>query len=600
MANEIKKVGRPPKEKSNYEKQFKHIYREKNIDGNSALLRKMFDRYYMHLPDMDKGRDEWVKGQMPDFGKKIKGIKPFTESDIKAIERALGSSWVDLIEPLPVVPDEGREPFKPSGIRYAAYLDEEWLYEELFDTYDADGYTRVIKNTDEYGKTVIDYILEYGSDTGFAFIIKKGLLRCDSRLRFGDGTFYRASEHSDKIWEKIFSLDDPELFIAAFDRRTLFSAEFWVDDEKKLEAFLASVIATDRIFKSLLEARTLDWDEDKNKYISPIAFEMLKYSLAHGDGPAARMILTAYRGYLDEMSEAFRRGAVNKPGERFFTTGINRGLYEITYDGQHVMYSWGLSELLTSGTGFEDEISYCLTENVIARLGVKSLEKMQDGEWFIDDGVCYYKKTPDVALEALLYLSGERGCRYLPEYLGEESGVTKLSATAGARRYISCSELGEMLSDIHSLSMERLGECRVYSYRRALSGGFNMSRDGKGVSISEWSKCDIIDPIGDLAGIFMDYVAEGGVLRSGREFLRYPDVSMRNLSELLCAYTNKSVIRRFGDKFNSAIDGLIAAALSAEKRNNDEITRLYAAKGFAEIYRGELNEMTDENREVKG
>ena len=65
-------MGRPQKEKNNYEKCFKQLYEEKRIDGNAGLLRKMYTVYYKGKPDVNTDRQTWVNSQEADFGKKIR------------------------------------------------------------------------------------------------------------------------------------------------------------------------------------------------------------------------------------------------------------------------------------------------------------------------------------------------------------------------------------------------------------------------------------------------------------------------------------------------------------------------------------------------
>ena len=171
---ENKKMGRPSKEKENYEKIFEQLYKEKNISGNSELLRKMYTSYYKGKPGVNNDRQGWVSSQAPDLSKKIKGIRSFTDDDKKAIERALDMSWVDIVEPKPE--KKKNTDFKLCGIRYAAYKDEERYYQDLAYGYDVDEYNSPLANYDEYGKTIVDYVIEYRSETGLRFLINNGYI----------------------------------------------------------------------------------------------------------------------------------------------------------------------------------------------------------------------------------------------------------------------------------------------------------------------------------------------------------------------------------------------------------------------------------------
>ena len=137
------------KEKKNCEKQFALLYKNKRISGNADLLRRMYREYYREYykeKNCEVSEEQiWVNSKEADLRNMIIGKRPFTESHIKAIERALNMSWVDIVDPLPESKKKEKE-FEAGGLRYAAYLDKEWYYQELADCYDVENYQVALCN----------------------------------------------------------------------------------------------------------------------------------------------------------------------------------------------------------------------------------------------------------------------------------------------------------------------------------------------------------------------------------------------------------------------------------------------------------------------
>ena len=170
------------------------------------MLKRMYERYYRQ-----KGYEEgWIERSLPDFGKKIKGDgRTFTDMDILAIERAVGMSFVDIVEPLHEgATKETTKKYEPRGWRYAACLDEKWYYDKMC--------SEAESNYDEYDKSVIDYILEYRALNGLRYMVDKGAFHLDGCLCVNESFTHSKAPQGYIEW--IFELDDAEMFMKMFSK----------------------------------------------------------------------------------------------------------------------------------------------------------------------------------------------------------------------------------------------------------------------------------------------------------------------------------------------------------------------------------------------
>ena len=99
------------------------------------------------------------------FSQCFNGKRNFKPEDYLAIEYVLNTSMAYIIEGK----GEVSKDFKPSGIRYAAFTDTQGNYEELMRE-------DIVNSSDEYNKTLIDYMIEYESKNGFKYFAERDLL----------------------------------------------------------------------------------------------------------------------------------------------------------------------------------------------------------------------------------------------------------------------------------------------------------------------------------------------------------------------------------------------------------------------------------------
>ena len=145
------------KDMSNLKNNIDHYMKLKGIRMYSHLLTNIAHELGI------KGQQayEFANKEKSNFSKMLKGERPLKYEFIIPLEKIFGVSLARLLEEnsykLPVEKDN--VPFN-KGFRYYAYMDDARLYKEEFDLLLAKDGTPIISQTDEFGKTFLDYVVE--------------------------------------------------------------------------------------------------------------------------------------------------------------------------------------------------------------------------------------------------------------------------------------------------------------------------------------------------------------------------------------------------------------------------------------------------------
>lgn len=116
-----------------------------------------------------KGQDayKFANKEKSNFSKMLKDERPLKYEFIIPLEKIFGVSLARLLDEdaykLPTEKDN--VPFI-KGFRYYAYLDDTKLYKEEFNLLLARDGKSILTQTDEFGKTFLDYVVEYRSVNG--------------------------------------------------------------------------------------------------------------------------------------------------------------------------------------------------------------------------------------------------------------------------------------------------------------------------------------------------------------------------------------------------------------------------------------------------
>lgn len=108
---------------------------------------------------------EYVEKNKGSFSKCFNGKRNFKLEDYLALEYVLNTSMAYIIEGK----GEASSDFIPHGIRYVAFTDTIGNYEELMNE-------GILNGSDEYDKTLLDYMIEYKSKNGFIYFAEHNQL----------------------------------------------------------------------------------------------------------------------------------------------------------------------------------------------------------------------------------------------------------------------------------------------------------------------------------------------------------------------------------------------------------------------------------------
>ena len=269
-------------------------------------------RMYSHLL-VDIAHELGIKGQQAyafaekeksNFSKMLKGERPLKYEFIIPLEKIFGVSLARLLDEnaykLPVEKDN--VPFN-KGFRYYAYMDDSKLYREEFDLILANDGHSIISKTDEFGKTFLDYIVEYRAVNGVRYLhdeygIKLKWFYNSFDFTKGKGGTWLLFDNAIEFARLVASMNDADLFNDIYDSYNMFftnghygGKDSFFDNNDYLEILLDH----DHLFNSIFEIKPyrheLSSKQKREKKvdsvtyysINPIINNCLRYSLQHLD-----------------------------------------------------------------------------------------------------------------------------------------------------------------------------------------------------------------------------------------------------------------------------------------------------------------------------
>lgn len=180
-----------------------------------------------------KGQDayKFANKEKSNFSKMLKDERPLKYEFIIPLEKIFGVSLARLLDEdaykLPTEKDN--VPFN-KGFRYYAYLDDPKLYKEEFDLLLAKDGKSILTQTDEFGKSFLDYVVEYRSVNGVRYLQEEYGIKL--KWHFNNFEF---KKDSDITWinfdnciafaRLVASMNDAELFNYIYDPYNMFFAQ---------------------------------------------------------------------------------------------------------------------------------------------------------------------------------------------------------------------------------------------------------------------------------------------------------------------------------------------------------------------------------------
>jgi hypothetical protein len=291
-------------------------------------------KMYSHLL-IDIAHELGIKGQQAyefadreksNFSKMLKGERPLKYEFIIPLEKIFGVSLARLLEEnaykLPVEKDN--VPFD-KGFRYYAYLDDPKLYKEEFDLLRTKDGTSIISRTDEFEKTFLDYVVEYGAVNGVRYLHDKYGIKLKwwhNNFKFTkiEGVTWINFNNAVEFARLVASMDDADLFNDIYDSyNMLFTNGHYGGKDGFFENtdYLEILLDHDHLFNSIFEIKpychTLSSMEKREKKvdsvtyysINPIINNCLRHALQHLDQyrDRAKEIITFGIGHNKEIQK---------------------------------------------------------------------------------------------------------------------------------------------------------------------------------------------------------------------------------------------------------------------------------------------------------
>lgn len=277
-----------------------HYMELKGIKKYSQLLFNIARELGMKEQEAYKFADK----EKSNFSKMLKGERPLKYDFIIPLEKIFGISLARLLYEdaykLPV--EKGNVPFN-KGFRYYAYLDDPQLYKDEFDVLLANDGKSILNQTDEFGKTFLDYVVEYHSVNGVRYLHDEYGIKlkwADNQFEFrkDKGITWIHFENCIEFARLVASMKDIELFNDIYDSYNMFFTNGHYATENCIFCqgeYLEIVLDNDDLFDSIFEIKSYELklgsigrrekQVDSITYcsINPIINNCLRYALIHLD-----------------------------------------------------------------------------------------------------------------------------------------------------------------------------------------------------------------------------------------------------------------------------------------------------------------------------
>lgn len=282
------------------------------------ILKSNIDHYmelkgikmYSHLL-VDIAHELGIKGQeaykfadreKSNFSKMLKGERPLKHNFIIPLEKIFGVSLARLLYEdaykLPV--EKGNVPFN-KGFRYYAYLDDPKLYKDEFNILLTKDGKSILTQTDEFGKTFLDYVVEYRSVNGVKYLhdeygIKLKWYHNQFEFRKDKGTTWIHFENCIEFARLVASINNAKLFNDIYDTYNMFFTNGHYATENCIFCqgeYLEIILDNDDLFNSIFEIKPYELklgisarrkkqvDSITYHSINPIINNCLRYALKH-------------------------------------------------------------------------------------------------------------------------------------------------------------------------------------------------------------------------------------------------------------------------------------------------------------------------------
>lgn len=291
----------------NLKSNIRHYMQLKGIKTYSRLLQSIAGE----LGEKGQAVYDFVKREKSNFTKMLNGDRPLKYEFIIPLEKIFGVSLARIMDANAYkLPIEKENVPLVKGFRYYAYMDDPDLYRNEFDIWPTNDGKSILTQSDEFGKTFLDYVVEYQAVNGVRYLHDEYGIK----LKW-DNNQFDFTKAKDHIWVNyhnwlafarlVASMRDVELFNDIYDSYNMFftNGSYCVNDSIFCNGdYLEILLDNDDLFKSIFEEKeyVLKLGASSSRKqgvpsityhsINPIINNCLRYALKHLDKYKRRAI----------------------------------------------------------------------------------------------------------------------------------------------------------------------------------------------------------------------------------------------------------------------------------------------------------------------
>ena len=574
------------------------LMKQNNIDTYITLLRKIFK---CSVRDESKTDVQWATNQKSNFTNMLKGKRPFTVEMILGLEHVLHTSMDSIINDLPY-----NERYQPRGLEYTVACDDFSEYLKLDGETD-DEAVNILRNTDEYNKSLLDYIIKYRSVNGIRFLCEKhnfffnpmnNMFNADSSMPIICGNYDSAPMEIAKL---LAEKEETDLFIEIFD--PFYETSRYVDTDRYLynkKEFVRTVLTSGKVLQKMLSSKEIPikdanrglvsygYDFDDVSFINPLLMLLLQEAVNQGNYTYIKQIVDFGRDFNKKQLQFIqeRRSEKQLKNIRVDDSGcLSDGAIKI---GNLLVYSEPIDPtlpdkvkiLLNDLTAQKEELE--LLPEIDYDGGVHKVFKIKDN--------CVLKKSSNnpVEYEMLRYMKS-KGFSKVPEFYETKDGVDKLSYIQGetfkykqGRTDEKLDSLIRFLKEFHSICEQNLGKGNAYLHGKY--DNEDIVYDGENVkAVINWDNCYIGNPYEDLVEIIFEWTDISS-------YIRRNDCVLRSIQKILKIYRGDETSESdFAQIMKDCLEKKLERIDKSAKNYSWWYETIKHAETFVDLYEDELN-----------
>ena len=503
------------------------LMKRENLNA-TQLLMKIHDILY---PELHEERYDFCEKNKGNFSKMINGIRSFPFEYVAPMERILNTTMDYIVNGGEQCPQ-----LRNKGIEYTAYLNDYEQYVRLgAETVNDDDL--VIEFYDEYGKGIIDYIIEYQSEQGIKYLYDNCNLRyerlydwlaCLRRIRINN------REQMLMIAELLVLKREYNLLYRIFDPFQNITYQHGNKDRFLNSRELMDLILNDcKLLKEYLKSETLDLSSDSTRnlgysdssfkecvFINPMLGDMLTCAL--GDIQKHEKAVNEILDFGIEHGKSMIRFAEKNYSSFIEEIKINENGY-ITKGwiriGSVLCYNKLVDPDLPDG--IKEKINTLAAQkNAILNLKVPNVPTENT---ITQDGKYIWKKSSGNETEYEMYRLCEKlGIDTVPKYYESKEGLDRIDYMPGdVKNSYGDIEIGKIVGVVRWLKefQEKIGDS--LGEKTYVHGALNVRaikyKDNEISGVINWQNCRVGEKYRDFIYIIINWLHPGLSERRGKE-----------------------------------------------------------------------------------